>query len=83
MSKMFLFYLFFLIIYLLQYRLYKIASRKKYIWGCYGGALVFLGGAEAPASPSLAPPLYIYIYIYITVITILVGDLVPKISVGK
>ncbi len=23
----------------------------------YGGALVFLGGAGAPASPSLAPPI--------------------------
>ncbi len=23
-----------------------------YFGGCYGGALVFLGGAEAPASPS-------------------------------
>ncbi len=28
-----------------------------FLWGCYGGALVFLGGAEAPASPSLAPPM--------------------------
>ncbi len=34
-----------------------------FLWGCYGGALVFLGGAGAPASPSLAPPMYIYIYI--------------------
>ncbi len=22
-----------------------------FLWGCYGGALVFLGGAGAPASP--------------------------------
>ncbi len=28
-----------------------------FLWGCYGGALVFLGGAGAPASPSLAPPM--------------------------
>ncbi len=27
------------------------------LWGCYEGALVFLGGAGAPASPSLAPPM--------------------------
>jgi len=26
-------------------------------WGCYGGAMAPLGGAEAPASPSLAPPM--------------------------
>ncbi len=25
-----------------------------FLWGCYGDALVFLGGAGAPASPSLA-----------------------------
>ncbi len=25
----------------------------------YGGALVFLGGAGAPASPSLAPPMLV------------------------
>ncbi len=30
-----------------------------FLWGCYGGALVFLGGAGAPASPSLAPPMLI------------------------
>ncbi len=30
-----------------------------FLWGCYGGALVFLGGAGAPASPSLAPPMYV------------------------
>ncbi len=24
----------------------------------YGGAMVFLGGAGAPASPSLAPPMF-------------------------
>ncbi len=29
----------------------------NFLWGCYGGALVFLGGAGAPASPSLAPPM--------------------------
>ncbi len=29
-----------------------------FLWGCYGGALVFLGGAGAPASPSLAPPMF-------------------------
>ncbi len=28
-----------------------------FLWGCYGGALVFLGGAGAPASPSLASPM--------------------------
>ncbi len=28
-----------------------------FLWGCYGGALDFLGGAGAPASPSLAPPM--------------------------
>ncbi len=28
-----------------------------FLWGYYGGALVFLGGAGAPASPSLAPPM--------------------------
>ncbi len=28
-----------------------------FLWGCNGGALVFLGGAGAPASPSLAPPM--------------------------
>ncbi len=28
-----------------------------FLCGCYGGALVFLGGAGAPASPSLAPPM--------------------------
>ncbi len=28
-----------------------------FLWGCYGGALVFLGGAGAPASPSLSPPM--------------------------
>ncbi len=28
-----------------------------FLWGCYGGALVFLGGEGAPASPSLAPPM--------------------------
>ncbi len=28
-----------------------------FLWGCYGGALVFLGGAGAPTSPSLAPPM--------------------------
>ncbi len=28
-----------------------------FLWGCYGGALVFLGGAGAPASPSLALPM--------------------------
>ncbi len=27
----------------------------------YGGALVFLGGAGAPASPSLAPPMCPYV----------------------
>ncbi len=31
----------------------------QFLWGCYGGALVFLGGAGAPASPSLAPPMLI------------------------
>ncbi len=31
-----------------------------FLWGCYGGALVFLGGAGAPASPSLAPPMMMY-----------------------
>ncbi len=31
-----------------------------FLWGCYGGALVFLGGAGAPASPSLAPPMFCY-----------------------
>ncbi len=29
----------------------------QFLWGCYGGALVFLGGAGAPANPSLAPPM--------------------------
>ncbi len=28
-----------------------------FLWGCYEGALVFLAGAGAPASPSLAPPM--------------------------
>ncbi len=28
-----------------------------FLWGYYGGALVFLGGAGAPASPSLALPM--------------------------
>ncbi len=31
-----------------------------FLWGCYGGALVFLGGAGAPASPSLAPPMVLW-----------------------
>ncbi len=30
----------------------------------YGGALVFLGGAGAPASPSLAPPMSVHINKY-------------------
>ncbi len=34
-----------------------------FLWGCYGGALVFLGGAGAPASPSLAPPMRPSIFI--------------------
>ena len=40
----------------IEYSLNIIASRN-YFWGCIRGALVFLGGAEAPASPSLAPPM--------------------------
>ncbi len=32
--------------------------------GCYGGALVFLGGAGAPASPSLAPPMVMLILMF-------------------
>ncbi len=30
-------------------------------YGCNGGALVFLGGAEASASPSFALPMFITI----------------------
>ncbi len=39
-----------------------------FLWGCYGGALVFLGGAGAPASPSLAPPMVVdvvFVMIYL------------------
>ncbi len=31
------------------------------LYGCNGGALVFLGGAEASASPSFALPMFITI----------------------
>ncbi len=34
-------------------------------YGCNGGALVFLGGAEASASPSFALPMFITIKKYI------------------
>ncbi len=52
MSKMFLFYLLFKIIYLLQYRLYKIASRKKIFGGAMGVLWSFLGELKH----LLAPP---------------------------
>ncbi len=47
--------MFFLILYLV-YLIFFILG------GCYGGALVFLGRAEAPASPSLAPPMLLVVY---------------------
>ncbi len=35
----------------------------QFFWGCYGGAFVFLGGAGAFASPSLAPPMNMIMWI--------------------
>ncbi len=48
-------------------------------YGCNGGALVFLGGAEASASPSFALPMFIKIKKYI-ILHLFLG--VPAATVG-
>ncbi len=48
-------------------------------YGCYGGALVFLGGAEASASPSFALPMFITIK-KIIILHLFLG--VPAATVG-
>ncbi len=48
-------------------------------YGCNGGALVFLGGAEASASPSFALPMFITIKKYI-ILHLFLG--VPAATVG-
>ncbi len=48
-------------------------------YGCNGGALVFLGGAEASASPSFALPMFITIK-KIIILHLLLG--VPAATVG-
>ncbi len=44
-------------------------------YGCNGGALVFLGGAEASASPSFALPMFITIK-KIIILHLFLGDTV-------
>ncbi len=44
-----------------------------FLWGCNGGALVFLGGAGAPASPSLAPPMCMSVCNVISMETLVSG----------
>ncbi len=51
----------------------------SFFYGCYGGALVFLGGAEASASPPLAPPMFITIFFFI-ILHLFLG--VPAATVG-
>ncbi len=48
-------------------------------YGCNGGALVFLGGAEASASPSFALPMFITIK-QIIILHLFLG--VPAATVG-
>ncbi len=44
-------------------------------YGCNGGALVFLGGAEASASPSFAMFMFITLFMFMFIIKIIILDL--------
>lgn len=40
-----------------QVYVYHVKQLETFLWGCYGGALAILGGAMAPSSSPMEPPM--------------------------